>query len=48
MSERGDDEDSEGDRKAFGCLADAAGCGAEGCFSFALPCILAVLFVFLR
>jgi hypothetical protein len=48
VSEGEEDGDSEGDRKAFGCLADAAGCGAEGCFTFALPSLLLVLFLFLR
>jgi hypothetical protein len=48
VSELGPDEDSEGDRKAFGCIFDALGCGAEGCFMFALPCVLCVLFLFIR
>jgi hypothetical protein len=45
VSGQASDEDSAADKKAFGCLTDLFGCGAEGCFIFALPCVLGVLFI---
>ena len=48
MSEQPDGEDTETDKKVFGCLAKGLGCAFDGCFTLALPSVLIALFLFLR
>ena len=48
MSEQRHGEDTETDKKVFGCLTRGLGCAFEGCFTLAIPSVLIALFLFLR
>ena len=48
MNEQAAGEDTETDKKVFGCLTRGFGCAFDGCFTLALPSVLIALFLFLR
>jgi hypothetical protein len=48
VSEWRDEEGYEAGKDDLGLPLEAAGCFLEGCFTFVLPSVLIVLFVWLR